>query len=100
MNSSANRVDLRFNIILFSLFAIVALGGWFGFQQIRQELLNEQLTINAGKTEALTKRIDQWLVNSRRSNEKPLLACSQPLRFQLRLRRWGCCTFILTGSGY
>jgi signal transduction histidine kinase/CheY-like chemotaxis protein len=78
MNSSANRVDLRFNIILFSLFAIVALGGWFGFQQIRQELLNEQLTINAGKTEALTKRIDQWLVT--RKTEVSTLANTPVIR--------------------
>ena len=62
MKHIADRVDLRFNIVLFGLFAAVSIAGYLGFQQIRQELLNEQLTINAAKTESLVKRVDQWLI--------------------------------------
>ena len=62
MKNLADRVDLRFNIVLFGLFAAVAVAGYHGFQQIRTELLNEQLTINTAKTEALVRRVDQWLI--------------------------------------
>ena len=78
MSNLHRRVDLRFNIILFTLFALIALAGYGGFQQIRQELLNEQITINAGRTEALAKRIDQWLVT--RKTEVATLANTPVIR--------------------
>jgi signal transduction histidine kinase/CheY-like chemotaxis protein len=78
MKHIADRVDLRFNIVLFGLFAAVAVAGYLGFQQIRQELLNEQLTINAAKTEALVKRVDQWLIT--RKTEVSTLANTPTIR--------------------
>ena len=78
MSNLHRRVDLRFNIILFTLFALIALAGYGGFQQIRQELLNEQITINAGRTEALAKLIDQWLVT--RKTEVATLANTPVIR--------------------
>ena len=78
MKHIADRVDLRFNIVLFGLFAAVAVAGYLGFQQIRQELPNEQLTINAAKTEALVKRVDQWLIT--RKTEVSTLANTPTIR--------------------
>ena len=56
------RVDLRFNLILFGFFALVGLAGWFGFVQIRRELLDEQIALNTARTDSLARRVDQWLV--------------------------------------
>ncbi len=78
MKNIVDRVDLRFNIVLFGLFAVVAIAGYLGFQQIRKELLNEQLTINAAKTEALVKRVDQWLIT--RKTEVATLANTPTIR--------------------
>jgi hypothetical protein len=78
MKNLADRVDLRFNIVLFGLFAAVAVAGYLGFQQIRTELLNEQLTINTAKTEALVRRVDQWLIT--RKTEVATLANTPTIR--------------------
>ena len=78
MKNLADRVDLRFNIVLFGLFAAVAVAGYLGFQQIRTKLLNEQLTINTAKTEALVRRVDQWLIT--RKTEVATLANTPTIR--------------------
>lgn len=78
MKNLADRVDLRFNIVLFGLFAVVAVACFLGFQRIRTELLNEQLTNNAAKTEALVRRVDQWLIT--RKTEVATLANTPTIR--------------------
>jgi signal transduction histidine kinase/CheY-like chemotaxis protein len=78
MDEKTQRVDLRFNLILFGFFVLIGLGGYLGFVQIRNELLNEQITISAAKTDALAKRIDQWLVT--RKTEVSTLANTPVIR--------------------
>ena len=77
-SSTDARVDLRFNLILLAFFALVAAAGWFGFVQIRRELFDEQLTINSAKTDALARRVDQWLVT--RKTEVSTLANTPLIR--------------------
>ena len=78
MNQDSNRLDLRFNVILGAMFLVVTVAGYFGFSQIRRELLDEQLTISAAKTEALARRVDQWLLT--RKTEVSTLANTPVIR--------------------
>ncbi len=78
MNQDSKRLDLRFNLILGAMFLVVTVAGYFGFSQIRRELLDEQLTISAAKTEALARRVDQWLLT--RKTEVSTLANTPVIR--------------------
>lgn len=78
MDKPAERVDLRFNLILFAVFGVIALGGYFAFQKIRTELLDEQIKIHAAKTDAVARSIDRWLVT--RKTEVSTLANTPVIR--------------------
>jgi signal transduction histidine kinase/DNA-binding response OmpR family regulator len=78
MDKPAERVDLRFNLILFAVFGVIALGGYFAFQKIRAELLDEQIKIHAAKTDAVARSIDRWLVT--RKTEVSTLANTPLIR--------------------
>ena len=78
MDKPAERVDLRFNLILFAVFGVIALGGYFAFQKIRNELLDEQIKIHAAKTDAVARSIDRWLVT--RKTEVSTLANTPLIR--------------------
>ena len=72
------QIDRRFNLTLGALFVVVAIAGYFGFAQIRSELLDEQLTISAAKAESLARRVDQWLLT--RKTEVSTLANTPVIR--------------------
>jgi signal transduction histidine kinase/DNA-binding response OmpR family regulator len=78
MTDDARRVEIRFNLILFTVFALIGLGGYAGFAHIRGELLGEQIAINTFRTDSMARRVDQWLAT--RKAEVATLANTPALR--------------------
>jgi signal transduction histidine kinase/DNA-binding response OmpR family regulator len=78
MSPPSERVDLRFNLILFAVFAVIGLGGYLAYQEIRGELLDEQVKIHSAKTDAVARAVDRWLVT--RKTEVSTLANTPTIR--------------------
>ena len=78
MNNQTERIDLRFNVILFSFIAIIGVLGYLGFSSIRADLLDEQVASLQVKTNAVANRVDRWLVT--RKTEVSTLANTPVIR--------------------
>jgi signal transduction histidine kinase/DNA-binding response OmpR family regulator len=78
MKPGNERIDLRFNIILFAFFAVIGVLGYLGFASIRAELLNEQIAILQEKTSGVAHRVDRWLLT--RKTEISTLANTPVIR--------------------
>lgn len=78
MKPGNERIDLRFNIILFAFFAVIGVLGYLGFARIRAELLNEQIATLQEKTSGVAHRVDRWLLT--RKTEISTLANTPVIR--------------------
>jgi len=78
MKRQDERIDLRFNVILFAFFGVIGVLGYLGFSSIRAELMNEQIAILQEKTNGVAHRVDRWLLT--RKTEISTLANTPVIR--------------------
>jgi signal transduction histidine kinase/DNA-binding NarL/FixJ family response regulator len=60
-NIYGNRFDLRFNAILLGLVLLLAVSFSFLFVHLRTNLLDEQIVLNADKTQGVAMQIQMWI---------------------------------------
>jgi signal transduction histidine kinase/DNA-binding NarL/FixJ family response regulator len=77
-NASANRFDLRFNVILLGSFLILAVACSFLFAHLRANLQDEQIVLNMDKTQGVAMQIQMWL--EKRKTEISTLANTPVIR--------------------
>ena len=68
----------KFTMSLFSVFTVFFVAGFYGYQEIKANLINEQIEINLAETEALETKISRWL--EKRKTEISTLANTPTIR--------------------